>query len=48
MAQYLGQYGLGYPHHPAEAGPGSLPQELLKSIATAVSRCKQVLSEETW
>ena len=45
---YLGQYGLGYPHHPAEAGPGTLPQELPQSIATAVPRFKQVLSEENW
>ena len=43
---YLGQYGSGYPHHPAEAVPGSLPQELPQSIATADSRFKQVLSDE--
>ena len=48
MAQYLGQYGLGYPHQPAEAGPGTLPQELPQSIATAVPRFMQVLSEENW
>ena len=42
MAQYLGQYGLGYPHHPAEAGPGIHPQEPPQSIATADLRFKQV------
>ena len=45
---YLEQYGLGYPHHQAEAGPGTLPQELPQSIATAVPRFKQVLSKENW
>ena len=42
------QYSSGYPHHPVEAGPGTLPQELPQSIATAVPRFKQVLSEENW
>ena len=45
---YLGQYGSGYPHHPAEAGPGTPPQELPQSIATADPRFKQVLYEENW
>ena len=45
---YLRQYGSSYPHHPAEAGPGTPPQELPQSIATADSRFKQVLSEENW
>ena len=39
---YFGQYGSGYPHHPAKAGPGTSPQELPQYIATSGPRFKQV------